>query len=93
MGEGHTEHDELTCRELVELVTTYIEGGMGEGERRRVEAHLAECPGCAAYLEQMLWTIRLAGRLGERPLSEGERAELLALFRSPREGEGGQGPP
>jgi anti-sigma factor RsiW len=82
MDHRHTEpDDELTCQGLVELITTYIEGGMEEGERARVEAHLARCTGCNAYLEQMRWTIRLTGKLGEHPLSDGERAKLGSLFR------------
>ena len=49
----------MTCKELVELVTDYLEGVLGRGERRRFEAHLAACEGCAAYFEQIRRTIRL----------------------------------
>ena len=71
---------ELTCQELVELVTDYLEGTLPEGERARFDEHLAECPGCDAYVEQMRTTVRLAGateRLQERP----EMDALLAAFR------------
>jgi anti-sigma factor RsiW len=81
MGDGHTTHDQLTCQELAELITTYIEGGMDEGERERVAAHLAACAGCRAYLGQMRWTIRLSAGLGERALADGDRGALIALFR------------
>ena len=70
----------LACRELVELVTDYVEDALPAGERERFEAHLAECEGCDAYVEQIRATIRLAGRaaaLEERP----EAASLLAMFR------------
>ena len=33
----------LTCRELVELVTDYLEGALPESERARFEAHIAGC--------------------------------------------------
>ena len=46
----HT-HDPLVCREFVELVTDYLEGALPDAERARFEAHLAECDGCAGYLE------------------------------------------
>jgi anti-sigma factor RsiW len=71
---------DLTCRELVELVTDYLEDALPAGERERFEAHLAECEGCDAYVEQIRATIRLAGRaaaLEEPP----ETASLLAMFR------------
>jgi anti-sigma factor RsiW len=73
--------NELTCRELVELVTAYLEGVLPQGERARFEAHLATCRGCRAYLEQMRQTIRLAGTLTEVTISPEAREELLELFR------------
>lgn len=72
----------LSCQELVELVTDYLEGGMAPAERARFEEHIAGCDGCGAYLEQMRATIRLAGRLTPEDVSpEAERA-LLSAFRS-----------
>jgi anti-sigma factor RsiW len=75
----------MSCQELVELVTDYLEGALSPGERARFEAHLAECSGCRAYLEQMRTTLRLvreSGRLEERP----EVAGLMAAFREYRRG-------
>ncbi|HEX2185731.1 MAG TPA: zf-HC2 domain-containing protein [Chloroflexota bacterium] len=73
---------ELTCRELVELVTEYLEGVLPAGERTRVEAHLAHCPGCRNYLQQMRRTIDTLGRLSEDSLPEEAKQKLLAAFRS-----------
>jgi len=47
------DQDPLACREFVELVTDYLEGTLAEDERVRFEAHLAECDGCAGYLQDM----------------------------------------
>ncbi len=72
---------ELTCQEFVELVTDYLEGALDEGATTRFEQHLAFCPGCGTYLNQMKET---ASRLGEIPvetLSEEMQATLLAAFR------------
>ena len=55
----------LTCREVIDLLTDYVEDALPEQERRRVEAHLAICDGCTTYLEQMRETIRLTGMLTE----------------------------
>jgi anti-sigma factor RsiW len=50
---------DLSCRELVELVTDYLEGAMTPEEAARFEAHVAACAGCEAYLEQVRATIAL----------------------------------
>lgn len=73
--------DTLTCQELVELVTNYIEGAMSEAERTRFEQHLARCTGCRNYLDQMRRTISTLGWLAEGDIAPAERAELLDLLR------------
>lgn len=75
-------NDDMACRELVELVTDYLEGALAPEDRSRFEAHLAGCRGCRAYLRQMRQTVRLAGRLTEDDLPETTRARLLHAFRS-----------
>jgi anti-sigma factor RsiW len=54
---------DLACRELVELVTDYLEGALPPAERDRFEAHLRSCRGCAAYLKQMRDLVRVSGRI------------------------------
>jgi anti-sigma factor RsiW len=71
----------MTCKELVELVTEYLEGTLPEEARLRMESHLSGCEGCTHYLEQMRETILLTGRLREETLAPQQRAELLELFR------------
>ncbi|GIU95581.1 MAG: hypothetical protein KatS3mg012_2038 [Gaiellaceae bacterium] len=72
---------ELECRELVELVTDYIEGRLSVEDRIRFEAHLDECPYCRTYLEQMEQTIAVLGYVPEESLSDDAREALLAAFR------------
>lgn len=76
-----TPSDELTCRELVEVVTEYLEGAMEPEERLRFEEHLAFCSWCVSYLEQMRETIRVAGALKEEDLAPQTRDQLLQVFR------------
>jgi predicted anti-sigma-YlaC factor YlaD len=76
----------MDCQSLVELVTDYLEGALTAQERARVEAHLADCDGCTAYLEQMRTTIRLTGRLREEQIPPEARRPLLEAFRSWRSG-------
>jgi anti-sigma factor RsiW len=52
---------ELACREVVELVTAYLEDALDAVDRERFEEHLVFCDGCANYLEQMRTTVRLTG--------------------------------
>jgi predicted anti-sigma-YlaC factor YlaD len=73
--------DTLTCQELVELVSDYIEGAMPEAERARFERHLAGCLGCRNYLDQMRRTIYALGKLTEGDIAPAARGELLDLFR------------
>ena len=70
----------MSCQELVELVTAYLEGALPPGDRARFEAHLAECPDCEVHLEQVRTTIvitRATRNLEQRP----EIAGLLEAFR------------
>jgi len=74
--------EELSCREVVEILGDYLEGAMAAGDRARLEEHLAACEGCAAYLEQLRVTIRLSGRLPEEAVSPETMAPLLEAFRA-----------
>ena len=72
---------DLTCHEVIDLLTDYVEDALPAQERRRVEAHLATCDGCTTYLEQVRKTIRLTGMLTEEQIPEEEKRRLLAAFR------------
>jgi anti-sigma factor RsiW len=71
----------LNCRELVELVTAYIEGDLSSGERKRFDAHLSACDGCTMYVEQMRRTIELTGTLRLADVSQEAEEALLRAFR------------
>jgi anti-sigma factor RsiW len=72
----------LTCRDVVELVTGYLEGELPEAERVRFETHIAGCEHCTAYLMQMRETIAVVGRIGPGDLDPAVERDLLAAFRS-----------
>jgi anti-sigma factor RsiW len=72
---------ELTCKELVEIVTDYLEDRLPPGDRRRFEQHLAGCEGCRNYLDQMRETIHLVGTLAEDTIPVPMRERLLRAFR------------
>jgi len=75
----------ITCQEVVELVTDYLEQSVDDKTRAEIEAHLALCPGCDEYLRQMRTTLEALGHVPLDSLSDAARQELLAAFRqSPR---------
>ena len=71
----------LSCREVVDLLTEYLEDALPDDRRRRVEEHLAGCPDCPNHLEQLRQTIRLTGMVTEEQIPEPQKAELLEAFR------------
>ena len=73
--------DELVCRQVVELVSDYLEGALPRPERRRFERHLAGCEHCTEYLKQMRVTIALTGRLTPEDLTPMMREDFTALYR------------
>jgi predicted anti-sigma-YlaC factor YlaD len=77
---------EITCRELVELVTEYLEGAMELAERERLEAHLARCRPCRGYLDQMRQTIKSVGQLSEESVTPEAQEDLLGVFRAWKQG-------
>jgi anti-sigma factor RsiW len=72
---------ELACRDIVELVTAYLEHDLGPAERERFEEHLVFCDGCGTYLEQMRATIAATGRLQRTVLPAELEQRLLEAFR------------
>jgi anti-sigma factor RsiW len=72
---------DLTCIELVELVTEYLEGGLSAAERERFEEHLGFCDWCVTYLDQMRQTLTTVGALREDHLSPAMQNTLLEAFR------------
>jgi hypothetical protein len=72
--------EELSCQELVELVTDYLEGALDERHLRAFERHLTGCDGCTQYLEQFRMTIRLTGTLTLDDLTPEAESALLQAF-------------
>jgi len=75
------ENKDLSCQEIVELVTDYLEGALPAGDRARFDAHLATCPHCRIYLQQMRQTIAGMGHLPAAAVSPEALQTLLEHFR------------
>jgi anti-sigma factor RsiW len=74
-------HAEMTCRELVEVVSDYLDGRLPADDTRRLEEHLGECGYCTEYIDQMRLTIAAVGDLTGDSISPETRGELLEAFR------------
>jgi anti-sigma factor RsiW len=75
---------ELSCQEMVELVTDYLEGTLPSRDRRRIAKHLSKCDACARYVEQMRETLSLLGTVPVDTLSPEAQSTLLEAFRDLR---------
>jgi len=71
----------MTCQELSEIVTDYLEGAMPLPDRLQFDRHLAVCPECRRYVEQMKQTVEALGELPPEPIPPAVEAALLAQFR------------
>jgi anti-sigma factor RsiW len=72
---------QLSCQELVELVTDYLEGALPRAQRVAFEQHLQACDGCDAYLEQMRTMLDVLGRIDGDDLDDAVVEEWLEAFR------------
>ena len=78
--------DELSCQQVVELVTDYLENALRPELRRQLEAHVAGCPGCKNYIEQMQLTIDMLHQIARESVFPATKQELLQLFRDRNKG-------
>jgi anti-sigma factor RsiW len=72
----------MTCAELVELVTAFLDGALDPETEQRFLEHLAICDGCGTYVDQIRQTIAEVGKLPPESLSDETRDRLLDAFRS-----------
>jgi anti-sigma factor RsiW len=70
----------MTCQDVVELVTAYLEDSLSVEDRAAFEEHLLICDGCVRYLRQMERTIELVGEVREESLSPQTRQGLIDAF-------------
>jgi len=73
--------EQLSCQELVELVTNYLEGALPQDERASFEHHIEGCAGCHEYVRQMRQTIELTGRLTPADVGPEAEQKFLTVFR------------
>lgn len=70
----------MSCRELVDALTDYLEGALPEEDRARLEAHLALCEACTMYVEQMREMLDALGEIEPEQVSPAAYQELSGVF-------------
>jgi predicted anti-sigma-YlaC factor YlaD len=78
--------NQLNCQEVVELVTDYLEQALLPEMQAQFEEHIAECPGCDTYLEQVQQTILMLRKLTEQQMFPKTKQELVEIFRNWKQG-------
>ncbi len=73
--------EQVVCRDVVELITAYLEGSLPADTRAAVEEHLSGCDGCTMVLAEFRRTIELTGMLTDEQVTPQQRATLLDAFR------------
>lgn len=69
---------DITCHELVELTTAYVDGAMDARRRTTFEQHLLVCGPCVVHLDQIRVTREALGALPPPP-RESQLRVLAAL--------------
>lgn len=77
----------LTCRDITEIVTDYVEGRMGVWDRLRFQLHIGMCAACREYVRQMKITRAVVGHVHAPPIPDEVKEELIKRFRDWKEGE------
>lgn len=75
---------DLTCANLTELVTDYLEGTLPPVQQTSFETHVVYCTDCMAFLSQIRDTVVHLGSLPPDPVDPHEREELVDAFRRRR---------
>ena len=75
------EHEHISCQEVVELVTDYLDQTLPADDTSLFEQHINFCDGCDWYLDQMRVTMTTAGRITEEQVPTETRDKLLTAFR------------
>lgn len=86
MDEEMPVENTLSCQEVVGLATEYLENALLPEMRRQFEDHVAACPDCTKYVEQMRQTIGIIHQVVREPVSPLLKQKLLQTFHNWKKG-------
>ncbi len=73
--------NQIVCRDLLELISGYLDDALPADVHAAIEDHLSGCDGCTTVLEEFRTTIALTGMLTEEQITDAQRDTLLGAFR------------
>jgi anti-sigma factor RsiW len=74
-------HDHLSCQEVVELVTDFLDGALPAEDAALFEQHLNFCEGCVWYVDQIKTTVETLGEVREERITPEAKDRLMTAFR------------
>ena len=72
----------LACDDVMQRVTEYLDEALPPGAKGSFERHLAECVGCARYLQEIRQTVHRLGALPREPMPASMKVRLLRALHS-----------
>jgi predicted anti-sigma-YlaC factor YlaD len=74
--------DHLSCQEVVELVTDYLDESLSAEDAVLFEQHLNFCEGCVWYVDQIRTTVEMLGEIREEDIPPETKDRLMGAFRN-----------
>jgi predicted anti-sigma-YlaC factor YlaD len=71
---------QITCKELVELLTAHLDGALAVHGRTRFDQHLGHCPGCRAYAQQFDLTVSAQSAMPRGEIEPDNLDHLLTVL-------------
>ncbi|OGC00482.1 MAG: hypothetical protein A3G35_09110 [candidate division NC10 bacterium RIFCSPLOWO2_12_FULL_66_18] len=72
----------ITCREMVDLLSDYVDGHLEPTLARQLEAHLRGCTECTAFLRTFKETLALAKEAACEEMPEELKVRLRDFLRN-----------
>lgn len=73
--------DHLSCQQVVELVTEYLDASLPAEDASLFEQHLNFCEGCVWYVDQLRATVETVGEIREEQIPPEAKERLMGAFR------------
>ena len=85
MAQGRHDH-EMSCREMAQFLSDYLDGELEASLRRVIERHGGECPPCHAFIQTLSRTVEAIRSQPREPLSPALERSLTEALRRAKEG-------
>ena len=77
---GHTHGMSMTCRDLFERLSEYVDGELSQEICEEIQRHMEGCEPCVAFAKTLKKTAELCRRLPSRPIPPEVAADLLGVL-------------